>query len=98
MPMMMDDDLDDLFVDAPQLQLPLPVSNGLLQCVDDLRLSGCCQYVSESQEETACRCLTSRQEDCLVEIWLHCIHYPGWSRSESPAFAVRPQRWAVEVE
>lgn len=52
--MMTDDDLDDLFVDAPQLHLPPPVSKGLLQCVDDLRLSGCCQYVSESQGETTC--------------------------------------------
>lgn len=47
--MMMDDDLDELFVDAPQLQLNPPVSKALLQCVDDLRLSGCCQYVSEPQ-------------------------------------------------
>lgn len=47
--MMTEDDLDDLFVDAPQLHLPPPLSKGLLQCVDDLRLGGCCQYVSESQ-------------------------------------------------
>lgn len=43
--MMMDDDLDDLFGDPPPLQLPPPLSKGLLQCVDELRLGGCCQYV-----------------------------------------------------
>ena len=43
--MMMDDELDELFGDAPQLQLPPPVPKGLFQAVDDLRLSGCCQYV-----------------------------------------------------
>lgn len=58
--MMMDDDLDELFGDAPQLQLPPPVSKGLLQCVDDLRLSGCCQYVSESLAKTTCVFLTNR--------------------------------------
>ncbi|MCJ1266503.1 mediator complex subunit [Lobaria immixta] len=46
---MMDDDLDELFGDAPQLQLPPPVSKGLLQCVDDLRLSGCCQKIAWSK-------------------------------------------------
>lgn len=43
MPMMMDDELDELFGDAPPLQIPPPLPEGLLQCVDDLRLSGCCQ-------------------------------------------------------
>lgn len=49
MPMMMDDELDELdelFGDAPPLQIPSPLSKELLQCVDDLRLSGCCQYVA----------------------------------------------------
>lgn len=57
--MMMDDGLDELFGDAPQLQLPPQISKGLLQCVDDLRLSGCCQYVSELQGETTCMYLTN---------------------------------------
>ena len=43
--MMMDDGLDELFGDAPPLNIPPPTPKGLLQHVDDLRLSGCCQYV-----------------------------------------------------
>lgn len=57
---MMDDDLDELFGDAPQLQLPPPVSKALLQSVDDLRLSGCCQYVAKSRGETMSMDLTNR--------------------------------------
>ena len=45
---MMDDGLDDLFGDAPPLQIPPPLPKGLLQTIDDLRLSGCCQYVRRS--------------------------------------------------
>jgi hypothetical protein len=48
MPMMMDDELDELdelFGDAPPLPIPSPLPKALLQCVDELRLSGCCQYV-----------------------------------------------------
>ena len=46
MPLIMDDglDMDDLFGDAPPLQLsPTPPAKGLLQRVDESRLSGCCQ-------------------------------------------------------
>lgn len=46
MPLVMDDglDMDDLFGDAAPLQLPLaPPAKGLLQRVDESRLSGCCQ-------------------------------------------------------
>lgn len=46
MPLMMDDELDELFGDAPPLQIPSPLPKGLLQCVDDLRLGGSCQYVA----------------------------------------------------
>ena len=47
--MMMDDELDDLFGDR-QLgeitNLPLsPIPEGLIQRLDDLRISGCSQYV-----------------------------------------------------
>ena len=46
MPMMMEDDLDDLFGEAPPpvLALNFP-SGGLRQRIDDVRLNGCCQYV-----------------------------------------------------
>lgn len=43
--MMMDDGLDDLFGDAPPLQIPSAFPRGLLLHIDDLRLNGCCQYV-----------------------------------------------------
>lgn len=46
--MMMDDDLDELFGDAAPIHLPPSVSKGFLQALDDLRLSGCCQYVRRS--------------------------------------------------
>ena len=46
MPMTMEDDLDDLFGEAPP---PVLASNfpssGLLQRIDDMRINGCCQYV-----------------------------------------------------
>lgn len=48
MPMMMDDGLDDLFGDAPPLHVPPPLPKGLLQHMDDLRLSGCRQYVQNN--------------------------------------------------
>lgn len=46
---MMDGDLDDLFgdqVDVPPIHIPQSLPKGLLQHVDDLRSTGCCQYVS----------------------------------------------------
>lgn len=45
MPLVMDDGLDDLFGEAAPLQLPEPLSKGLLQRIDELSLGGCCQYV-----------------------------------------------------
>lgn len=42
----MDDELDELFGDAPPLQISSPLPKGLFQCVDELRLSGSCQYVA----------------------------------------------------
>ena len=42
---MMMDDLDDLFGDSQPIQIPYSHPKGLLQSVDDSRLSGCCQYV-----------------------------------------------------
>ena len=48
MPMMMDD-LDDLFGDTQPIQIPYSHPKGLLQCVDDSHLSGCCQYVFGNQ-------------------------------------------------
>ena len=50
--MIMEDGLDDLFGDVGDvgdghsLQLPEPLPKGLLQRVDELALSGCCQYVA----------------------------------------------------
>ena len=53
----MEDGLDDLFGDVGdvgdvgdgQLHLPEPLPKGLLQRVDELALSGCCQYVASLQ-------------------------------------------------
>ena len=49
MPLMMDDDMDidDLFGDGTALSLPSrpPPSTELIQRIDELRASGCCQYV-----------------------------------------------------
>ena len=48
----MDDDLDELFGDVGDghsLQLPEPLPKGLLQRVDELAHSGCCQYVANLQ-------------------------------------------------
>ena len=57
----MEDDLDDLFGDVGDvedvgdvgdghsLHLPEPLPKGLLQRVDELALSGCCQYVANLQ-------------------------------------------------
>lgn len=48
----MEDDLDDLFGDVGDvgdghsLQLSEPLPKGLLQRVDEIALSGCCQYVA----------------------------------------------------
>lgn len=50
----MEDGLDDLFgdvgevEDGPSLHLPEPLPKGLLQRVDELALTGCCQYVLTS--------------------------------------------------
>lgn len=52
---MENDDLDDLFGDVgdvgdgPSLHIPEPLPKGLLQRVDELALSGCCQYVMNLQ-------------------------------------------------
>ncbi len=50
MPMMMDDELDDLFGDRQLGEITtLPnlssAPEGLIQRLDDLRISGCSQYV-----------------------------------------------------
>ena len=45
MPMIMDHDLDDLFGES-SIHIPHALPKGLLQRVDDLRMSGCRQYVS----------------------------------------------------
>lgn len=60
----MEDGLDDLFgdvgdvdvgdvEDGHSLQLPEPLPRGLLQRVDELTLSGCCQYVANLQRFTS---------------------------------------------
>ena len=60
----MEDGLDDLFgdvgdvdvgdvEDGHSLQLPEPLPKGLLQRVDELALSGCCQYVANLQHFTS---------------------------------------------
>ena len=60
----MEDGLDDLFgdvgdvdvgdvEDGHSLHLPEPLPKGLLQRVDELALSGCCQYVATLQRFTS---------------------------------------------
>lgn len=51
MPLIMEDsiDVDDLFGDPSSLELGLPApqpTKGLAQRLDEMRLLGCCQYVS----------------------------------------------------
>jgi hypothetical protein len=46
MPLIMDDDLDELFGEDAPLQLPASLSKGLFQRVDELSLGGCSQYVA----------------------------------------------------
>ena len=66
----MEDGLDDLFGDVGEvedghsLQLPEPLPKGLLQRVDELALSGCCQYVAESP--ALCFAVSKHQ----LESWL----------------------------
>lgn len=49
MPLIMEDGLnvDDLFGEPSSLGLglPSPPTKGLAQCLDEMRLLGCCQYV-----------------------------------------------------
>lgn len=48
----MEDDLDDLFGDVGDVgdgHIPEPLPKGLLQRVDEIALSGCCQYVANLQ-------------------------------------------------
>lgn len=65
----MEDDLDDLFGDVgdvgdgPPLQLPEPLPKGLLQRVDEIALSGCCQYVANLQH------FVSGSLKCWPENW-----------------------------
>lgn len=75
MPLLMDEDLDDLFGDHggdPSLQLPSSISKELLQHVDNLRLTGCCQYVSSLDfiNNTEARMQTHR----LVQDWMYRNH------------------------
>ena len=74
MPMIMEHDLDDLFVDAP-LPISRPLPKGLLQRVDDLRLSGCCQYVSSPLE--GLRSLKSSLEESPGPDWDVSLIYPA---------------------
>ncbi|KAL8784654.1 MAG: hypothetical protein Q9195_008957 [Heterodermia aff. obscurata] len=48
MPMIMEDDLDDLFRDAPSLHIARPLPRALTQRVDVLRLVGCRQRIAWS--------------------------------------------------
>ena len=46
MPMIMDQEFDDLFGDSAALNLaPSPPAQGLRQRVDELQMTGCCQWV-----------------------------------------------------
>ena len=74
MPLIMDDGLDDLFGDAPPMQLPDPLPKGLFQRVDELSLSGCCQYVASFQVPGPIS-LNAWQKAGLVKAWLHCLRH-----------------------
>lgn len=47
MPLILEDELNELFGDAPPLQLPPSLPKGQSQRIDELCLSGCRQYVTE---------------------------------------------------
>lgn len=71
--MMMDEpiDVDDLFGDPTSLELSLastvPAVRGLPQRLDELRLSGCCRYVSAfARTIVSSAVLTSLQKGGMV--------------------------------
>lgn len=65
MPMMMDEELDELFGVTPSISKK-PISKGIHQSIDDLRLGGCCQYVADLPRYIL-GFLTMRQEDSMVQ-------------------------------
>lgn len=89
--MMMDEVLDELFGVTPS------ISKGIHQSIDDLRLGGCCQYVADLPLYILVF-LTMRQEDSLVQQWLHCVYFSRWFRCQFTASPLQPQRRAVETE
>ncbi len=78
MPLIMDDDLDDLFGEAAPLQLPDSVPKGLFQRVDELSLGGCSQYVA-NLPLCGFMSLKVAKEIDMVQKWLHRIHQSGLS-------------------
>lgn len=89
--MMIDEVLDELFGVTPS------ISKGIHQSIDDLRLGGCCQYVADL---LLCILvfLTIRQEDSLVQQWLHCVYFSRWFRCQFTPSPLQPKRRAVETE
>lgn len=87
----MDEVLDELFGVTPS------ISKGTHQSIDDLRLSGCCQYVADLPRYIL-GCLMMGQEDRLVQQWLHCVYLLRWFRCQLTASPLQPQRRTVEIE
>lgn len=96
MPLVMDQELDDLFGDhgdVPSIQIPQPLPNDLLQHLDDLRSTGCCQYVDP---KICCGwVLIMEQADRLVQGGLHCLHYRQWLRRQHSISLLQPGEWQV---
>lgn len=73
MPLIMDDDLDDLFGEAAPLQLPEALPKGLFQRVDELSLGGCSQYVANLPLCGPSPLKVAKEID-MVQEWLHRIY------------------------
>ncbi|KAI9775375.1 MAG: mediator complex subunit [Candelina submexicana] len=81
MPMTMDMNMDDLFGDAQSLLAPIPVARGLLERLDELRLTGCCRRIAWSR--LGCIAYTSRDGLDLTMRNLYCNSEDGkWALSE----------------
>ncbi|CDM30391.1 Mediator of RNA polymerase II transcription subunit 16 [Penicillium roqueforti FM164] len=91
MPLIMEDgiDVDDLFGEPNSLELGLPTASpikGLAQCLDEMRLSGCCQKIAWSRMG----CIASISPDGIRVIirYLQCRPSDGkWVLGEESSLA-----------
>ncbi|KAI9706527.1 MAG: mediator complex subunit [Candelina mexicana] len=82
MPMIMDMNMDDLFGDAQSLLAPIPVARGLLERLDELRLTGCCRRIAWSR--LGCIAYTNRDGLDITVQNLYCNSEDGkWALSKA---------------